>query len=287
MVKIIQKVTLSVANHNVNPRQLFSYLVRRYHFENMVLNNLIKPFIARKAIRLNFGLWVQTIRDNHVEGFRLKVRHYSHFEIFTFGILPAILRVFDFLGLGHYQHKRLFFAIKSPLQFLVLFAYRGRFNYSKESFFLVRKTQKFISFISGTHRHSCLLQHIPNRLISPSPKLPLHFFGRNAFLGRGHQIHSNEPTSERKGTRFYYDTVTHGGSSSALFTLKLLNRFHPIMGNPFTISISKVLFLTLFLKILPTRFLFGKLFEKNNKLHIYYFDKKLLRMNVTYLRFGT
>jgi hypothetical protein len=45
--------------------------------------------------------------------------------------------------------------------------------------------------------------------------------------------------------------------------------------------------LTLFPKIISARLLIGELFEKFYKLHIHNFESKLLRLNVTYLRFST
>jgi hypothetical protein len=131
------------------------------------------------------------------------------------------------------------------------------------------------------------MHHKPNWLMSLTTKLPLHFLCRNAFLGRGHQMHSYEPITVGEIGGFHNCSTSQGGTSSARFTLKLFNRFHPVMSSPFAIPTFNALFLTMFPEIIFARLLIGKLFEKIYKLHILYFESKLLRRNVTYLRFGT
>lgn len=165
--------------------------------------------------------------------------------------------------------------------------YCSRFNRFKVSFIYFCQSGKFIAFIPGTRGHPNLLHHKPNWLISLKAKLSLHFLCRNAFLGRGHQVNSDKPIAEGKISRFHYGCATQGGKYSAIFTLKLFNRFHQVMGSPFTISTNNALFLTMFPKIISATLFIGKLFEKTYKLHNHYFDSKLLRSNETYLRFGT
>jgi hypothetical protein len=66
-------------------------------------------------------------------------------------------------------------------------------------------------------------------------------------------MHGDEPISEAKVGRFHNGAATKSGSSSAILTLKLFNRFHPVMGSPFAISTSNAFCQTLFPKIISAR----------------------------------
>ena len=100
-MKIIQKVSLSIVDSNVNPRQLFAGLIRRNYFGKMLLNYLIKSTIAEKTIRFNVNLRVHLILNELVDGLRFKVWHYSHFKEITPRVLPMILWVLNMFRLRH------------------------------------------------------------------------------------------------------------------------------------------------------------------------------------------
>lgn len=67
MVNTIQKVSLGIADSNVNASQFFPSQVGRNHLGNVIINYLIKNFIARIAICLNFGFRAQTLIYDLVE----------------------------------------------------------------------------------------------------------------------------------------------------------------------------------------------------------------------------
>jgi len=287
MVKIIQKVSLSVTDGNVDPWQFLPCLVRRNNFGDILLNRLIKFTIARIVIGFNFGFRAQTIFNHSVDCFGSKIRHYPHFKIFTTRRRAMVFRVLSFLGLSHDQHRGLFFAATTSLQFFLFPAFHSRINRFKESQIYFCKSGKFIALITGSHRNSNLVNHKPNWLRALTTKLSLHFLRRNTFIGRGHQMHSSEPITDGKIRGFYYRPASQSCAGSSFFTLKLFNRFDPIMRSALAINTCNALILTLFPKRISARLFVGILFEKIYKFHIRNFESKLLRLNVTYLRYGT
>jgi hypothetical protein len=71
----------------------------------------------------------------------------------------------------------------------------------------------------------------------------------------------------------------------SLHTLKLFHCFHPIVLCMTTFSAFYTYFKAIILKSIPTGLLIWKFFNKIYKLHIQYFESKLLPVTVTYLRF--
>jgi len=284
MVIIAQKVSLSIANCNVNPRQLFSSLSRRNDALKVLINHFIKPTIARKTISFDLCFRVHAILNDLIDCFRRKIRHRLHFEKLTPGVLLIFLRVFNIFGLRHNQNGRLRFATTPPFAFLPGFANCRRFNCREVSFIHFCKPEKFMLVIPSAHSHSNLLYHKPYRLITLKAKLPLYFLRRYTFLGRGHQMHNYVPIPEGKIRRFHYRSTSQSCSGSTSFTLKLFNRLHPVMFGSFAFPTRNAFFLTLFPKMIFARLFVGKLFDKIDKLHIHNFDTKLLVGNVTYLR---
>lgn len=97
-------------------------------------------------------------------------------------------------------------------------------------------------------------------------------------------MNRDEPVSEGKIRRLHHRPTSEGSSGSALFTLKLFNALHPVMGGSFTVSANNALSLAVFPESIPAGLLVGVHVEKLYKLHVHCFDTKLQSQNITYLR---
>jgi len=275
MVVAVQQVSLGIANGNVNPGQFCPGLVRFYNFGNVLLNYLIEPTIARKAVRSDFGVRVKATSGNRVDGFSSLVRHNFHFKELATKYWSLILLAFNFLRFCHHQNGRLFFAASTAFCRLLLNPFKLRINGCKEPVIHFYCSRKFLFLIPGTHSHPKFLHHIPNRFIPLSPELPLHFAGREPFLGGGHKMGSKKPIPKGQIGRFHNCTTSQSGAGSTRLSLKLTNAFHPIMFSPFAFTADNSLFLTLFPVCIPARLLVGQSCDKIYKLHNHYFDSKL------------
>jgi len=227
MMEVVQKVTFSIADGDVNPGKLFAGIFRFDGFRRMLLDNPVQLAVAAKFIGFNSAAWIKTLPGNVYNGIGSKIRHSFHLEIparISRSALCSFLRSFRFC---HHHDRCLAFTSPTSLPFVPAFSTIFGIYGGKESLVHFRCPGKSILLIPGTH----------------------------------------------------------GGS--ALFALKLFNRFHPIVFCTTTFSALYAHLEALLSKCFPAGLLVRELFDKLYKLHIQNFELKLRAHNVTYLRFDT
>jgi len=284
MMEVVQEVTFSVADADMNPGKLFPGIFRLDGLGRVLLNNSVQLAVAAEVVGFNSAIWIKILPGNVNNSIGSKILHGYHLEI------PARIcrsALFSFLRATRFSHNHdrcLAFTSSSSFQFTTSFPTVFGINSGKEPLIHFRGPGKSILLIPGTHCGTNLLPHIPNRFISFVPQLALDFLGRKAFIGGSHQMHYHKPNPKRKIGVLHHCTTAKRCPGSTLFALKLFNRFHPVVFSMPAFSALYAFFGALVSKGIPARLFIRELFDKLYKLHIHDFESKLRALSVTYLR---
>lgn len=287
MMEVIQKISLGITDCNVHPRQFFPCFGRRNYFGNMFFYNFFQPAIARIIVCFYSCFWMHNGLGNPIYCFGRKVGQNFQLKKLASISWSMFLTIFHFFCLCHHQNRRSFLTATASLQHFLLAAFRFGINACKIAFIHFSKSRKLIAIISGTHRNTDLLHHVPNWLIAFMSQLSLHLFCRKPLLSRGHKVYRYEPMKERKIRTFHNSLASQCRPGSTVCALKLFNALHPIMRSAITFSASNARLLTVIPKRILAGLLIRKSIDKFYKLHIHDFEAKLVRHSVNYLWFGT
>jgi hypothetical protein len=236
-----QHTSLSIANSNMNPRELFSSVLWFDCFGLMSANNLTQLAKSSCIISLHPSVWIQAFLTNTIDRFASLILHDREFKALARVGWTALLARFRGFGFGHNKNRCLL--LTSTTTFKLRFSIPSilRINSTKESFVYFNHTGQCSSLIPSSHGRTDLLHHVPNWFISFVPLLTLHFFRRDWLFHRGHQMNGYKPGLERKIRVFHNRSLSQGGSGSAFFALKLLYALHPVVFCAATFSALKTL----------------------------------------------
>lgn len=281
----VQQVSLRIADGSMHPGKLFSRILGLYCLRGVFPDYLIEFTVTGEVVRFNPRIRIKTIFSYGLDCIRCKVLHHTHLKVLTRIRWSALFASFRGFGFRHYQNRRSVLTATTPFKFLLSFASIVRLNCGKEPLIHFSQSRKSILFIPSSHGNTDLLHHIPDWFIAFMPQLALDFFRRKSFLCGSHQMHNQEPDSERKVGGLHYRATSESGPGPTFFTLKLLYVFHPIVLCAFAFSAYDSDFQTIIPERILAGLLVGILLNKLYKLHIHYFESKLEVEAVTYLWF--
>jgi len=284
MMEVVQKVTFSITDGDMNPGKFLSGIFGFDGFCCMLFNNPIQLAIAAKIVRFNPTVWIKVLLGNVYNGLRGKIRNSFHLEVPARICWPALGSFLRSTRFSHNHNRCFVFASPATLGFAPTLSSVFRVNSGKEALIHFSRTGKNILFIPGAHGHSNLLHHVPNGFVSFVPQLALDFFGGETFLGGSHQMYDHKPHPERKIGILHHGSTSKSCPCPAMFALKLFNRFHPVVFSMFAFSTLHAHLKAVVSKGIPARLFVRELFDKFYELHIQNFESKLTAQNVTYLR---
>jgi hypothetical protein len=194
----IKELPFCIADGNMNQGKHIPDLILFDDLEGMVFNHVLYPDIRFGSVGSYFTLRLDVFGDYLTCGFGLEIREDNHLDMSNSLGAGVRFGTFPFVWSAFCHHKDRRFTLASFPTFLlgilfIIFRLRG-----EEAIVNLHHTGKLIAVITLTHHVAQLVKHLPDRLVTFMPQLPLALKGRESLFRGCQKMDGIKPVHERQ-----------------------------------------------------------------------------------------
>lgn len=213
----VQQQPLRIAYRLVDPWQHFVH-VRRGDLVGGMLDRTADFFVGGIVVGRHVRALVDPRPDLLVYRLRPKVLDHLHLKVLYLLVRPVLFRVAGIvLGFDHDQDDGLFLA--PPAALVGLLPVAVAVDRLEEALVQLDGLGQRMGIVARPHDRAYLVHHRPDGLVAVVAQLPLHLLGREALLGRGQQVHGDEPVLEGQLAGLHDRPRAQRGAEAALLAL--------------------------------------------------------------------